>query len=234
MRSRAFTLIELLVVMAVIALLVGILLPALARSRRLAHATKCLANLHSLSQAVTMYADGNDGRLPNVGLAHGGSVSEGDAWINAASTEIGNAQVARCPSDESSYWNRPFPSTSQIRRLSYATNYYMTGLVEGKEEFNVMTRIKRPSTTVFWAELAEETAYAVADHFHPETWFADPLNLARQELHTTRHLGRSNYGFVDGHAEPARFEDLYTIDLVHSAFPDIAWMHNKFDPAVGW
>ena len=234
MRSRAFTLIELLVVMAVIALLVGILLPALSRSRQLAQATRCLAGLHCLSQAVTLYADGNEGRLPNVGLAHSGSVSEGDAWINSAATEIGNAQVARCPSDESSFWNRPFPGTSQVRRLSYATNYYMTGQVQGKEEFNVMTRIKRPSTTIFWAELAEETEYAVADHFHPETWFADPLNLASQQLMLSRHLRRPNYGFIDGHAEPARFSDVYAIDLPNSVFPDIVWIHNKFDPAAGW
>lgn len=233
-RARAFTLIELLIVVAIIALLIGILLPALSKSRQVGRATACLSNMHALAQSIQMYADSNDGRLPAVGLAHGGSVDEGNAWINSAATEIGIEKVTRCPADESRYWITEYGATGQRRRLSYATNYYTVGTLEGFEEFNNLTRITRPSTTIFWVELTEEGDFSVADHVHPETWFTNPLTLAQREMQIKRHLGKANYGFVDGHAEPHRFEDTYGIDLANSAFPNIAWIHNKYNPRCAW
>lgn len=232
MKRRAFTLIELLMVVTIIAMLVGILLPALSRSRQLGRSTQCLANLHSLCTAVLMYTDTNDGRLPAVGLAHGGSVDEGNAWINTAAREIGNDKVTRCPDDRSPHWDTPVDG--QVRRLSYATNYYTVGLLEGREGCNVLTRIKRPSTTIMWGELAERGEYAAADHFHPETWFANPKALAAEQLTLDRHLGRANWGFLDGHVESLRFEETYDINLAASNFPNIAWIHNRFDPEVAW
>jgi prepilin-type N-terminal cleavage/methylation domain-containing protein/prepilin-type processing-associated H-X9-DG protein len=234
MVRRAFTLIELLVVISVIAVLVGILLPALSRSRQLGKASVCLSNLRSLSGAVHMYADANDGRFPSVGLAHGGAVDESTAWINVAIREIGNRKVAQCPSDESPHWLVPAPGGDLRRRLSYATNFYTVGTLEGREEYNVMTRIRRPSTTIFWAELAEQGQYAAADHVHPETWFSSPRRLASEQVQLDRHLGRANYGYVDGHADPQPFEETYSINRRATQFPNIAWIHNKYDPVVAW
>ncbi len=234
MKRRAFTLIELLIVIAIIALLIAILLPAMSRSRQIGRATTCLSNLHSLGEAALMYADTHDGRLPAVGLAHGGSVDEGNTWLNTMKQDFGDKAVTRCPSDDSPHWTQPVAGTDQVRRLSYATNYYTVGTIEGKEDFNVLTRVSRASTTIFWAELAKEGAFAVADHVHPETWFANPRTLASYEVDIERHLGRANYGFVDGHSEPQRFEDTYSINLGASHFPNIAWEHNKYDPGVAW
>lgn len=234
MRRRGFTLIELLVVISIITLLLSLLLPALSRSRQLGRATQCMAHLHSLCESALMYTDNNDGRLPAVGLAHGGAVDAGNAWINSASAEIGDERVTHCPDDNSRYWSRPYPGTDQYRRLSFATNYYTVGTLEGLEEFNVLTRITRPSTTIFWGELAEDGEFAVADHYHPETWFSNPDYLARKELVLTRHLNKANWGFLDGHAESLKFDQTYEINLAASSFPNIAWVHNRFDPRVAW
>jgi prepilin-type N-terminal cleavage/methylation domain-containing protein/prepilin-type processing-associated H-X9-DG protein len=55
--AKAFTLIEVLVVIAIIALLISLLLPALGQAKSAGRATVCLANQHSIGQALAMYED---------------------------------------------------------------------------------------------------------------------------------------------------------------------------------
>ena len=66
-RKRAFTLVELLVVIGIIAVLISLLLPALAKVRDSAYRAACASNLHQLAAATIMYINDNHQIFPRAG-----------------------------------------------------------------------------------------------------------------------------------------------------------------------
>jgi prepilin-type N-terminal cleavage/methylation domain-containing protein/prepilin-type processing-associated H-X9-DG protein len=103
-RSRGFTLVELLVVIGIIALLIGILLPALSKARKAAQETVCMSNMHQWAVGFQIYADSNKGALPD------------DAPDGFSSPIVDNAAAKADPTvtrtwdlDSNNYWFNAVP-----------------------------------------------------------------------------------------------------------------------------
>jgi len=197
----AFTLIELLVVIAIIAILAALLLPVLGRAKEIRPFGAMLSQMGQIGLAVQLYEEENGDEFPR---SQHSAFSHGQlTWGRAIAPQMGFTTttwtnllsgVYHCPSDR-----RTTP-------WSYGQNVYFElgpdDDYEGKPQtWRRFDSVPRPSATVLLAENASS-----ADHIMPNFWTApqDAVDVASR-----RHGQRSNYTFVDGHAEARAFQTIY-------------------------
>jgi prepilin-type N-terminal cleavage/methylation domain-containing protein len=168
-KKRSFTLIELLVVVAIIAVLVSILLPALGKARQSARQVQCSANLKQLGMAVLMYADENQKfaviDFANPGNGYWGDLSSHARWMvtlgmrwknnlgkydfqNSDSTYI---SVFGCPNASGRYGGGSYNINSAVV-YPYAGLATFWGGTPGEEIKGNLSKIVDPSKTWLWLD----------------------------------------------------------------------------------
>jgi len=237
-RSRAagFTLIELLVVIAIIAILAGLLLPALGKAKLRAGTAGCLSNLRQVQTAMNLYAmDYNDRTPVGPWVSFGGSLYYGqpadltdndprrfvmeNTWTNPiAITEpriaafapyLGSYKVVSCP--VGMHWGIIMPDRIRaIPILSYSLNINFTD-----DDGRIRRRLRKlgdvvsPSLLISFSDTHEENHYG--HYFYAPGVFSpktpNPSTLKWLHRPSSRHGGRSTMVYVDGHTETYRLRD---------------------------
>ena len=217
-----FTLIELLVVIAIIAILAGMLLPALAKAKESARRIACVNSLRNLGQSVAMYVDDFNNLYP----VRGG---RSNPWPKTLLPYYQDLAILHCPSDKPDPQN--FGKGTGDPTLEAPRSFIFNGFNDFFQRLATNnsampeSAVLEPTDTVLFGEKESGSG-----HWWMDYWPEDDLTQLEQSRHSSNGSntgsGGSDYAFADGSARYMRFGQTFTPINMWAVTPELRNLNN--------